>query len=187
MGNYNSGQHGGKAKCEQCQSIDVRLMTRKGWLKSGRHLNIKWSSGGFLTMDTLDNGINLSYSINGGSLNTYHINLSFTTCNYGGTREWFICPRCNDRKAKLYLRNGRFACRDCQSLRYHSQALDPMARNLLAYSLVQNKLGDYDMKPKGMHWKTFERLHMRMDILNGKINQSLCLTIGNFARKINIQ
>ncbi len=51
-----------------------------------------------------------------------------------------ICPRCDGRKAKLFLRNARFACRTFQRLRYHSQALDPMARNQWTYSRVQKKL-----------------------------------------------
>jgi hypothetical protein len=170
MGNSNSGRWGGKAKCENCQSLDVRQFARNGWLKSGRQFNLTWSSGGSLTVATLEHGINLSYTINGGSTHTYFINLATSNCTYGGTREWFICPRCNDRKAKLFLRDGRFACRVCQCLRYHSQALDPMARNQWAYSRVQNKLADCDMKPKGMHWRTLKRLHDRMEVIDAKID-----------------
>ena len=134
MGNANSGRYGGKAKCEDCLSLDVRHFTRKGWLKNGTKLNLTWSNGSSMTASIQEQSINLSYAINGGAALTYRINLATSDCNYGGQRTWFICPRCHGRKAKLFLRNGRFACRTCQRLRYHSQALDPMGRNQWAYS-----------------------------------------------------
>mgnify|MGYP001497794917 CR=1 FL=1 len=43
-----------------------------------------------------------------------------TTCNYGGKRYWFRCPKCSSRSAKLYLYDYRFICRRCLNLTYES-------------------------------------------------------------------
>jgi len=50
-----------------------------------------------------------------------HIFIDRTTCNYGGTRTWFLCPACNARKAILYCASKRFLCRQCYGLNYTCQ------------------------------------------------------------------
>lgn len=41
-------------------------------------------------------------------------------CYFGGARQWFSCPKCGRRAAKLYGRKY-FLCRQCQDLNYASQ------------------------------------------------------------------
>lgn len=184
MGNSNSGRYGGKVKCENCLSLDVRHFGRKGWLKSGTQLNLTWSNGSSIAMHIYEQRIELRYAIKGGATLTYPINLATSDCNYGGKRTWFLCPRCYGSKAKLFLRNGRFACRTCQRLRYHSQALEPMGRNQWAYSRVQKKLTDGDCKPKGMHWRTFERLQERMAVIDAKIDGAFNIRVAGFLQRV---
>ena len=58
----------------------------------------------------------------------YVIELTTTTCNFGGKRHWFICPLringlpCRRRVGKLYLPPGEkyFGCRSCYNLTYQS-------------------------------------------------------------------
>lgn len=183
MGNSNSGRYGGKEKCEDCLSLDVRHFVRKGWLKNGNQLNLTWSNGSSMGASIHAQSMDLRYAINGGASFTYPIKLATTDCNYGGGRTWFVCPRCYCSKAKLFLRDGRFACRTCQRLRYHSQALDTMGRYQWAYGRVQKKLIEGECKPKGMHWKTFERLHDRMEVIDAKIDRAFNIKAMVFFRR----
>lgn len=54
----------------------------------------------------------------------YVVPLSFTECNYGGERPWFLCPEkdCGRRVAKLYKppTGDLFLCRECHDLTYQS-------------------------------------------------------------------
>jgi hypothetical protein len=51
------------------------------------------------------------------------IQLVRTTCNYGGSREWFLCPFCSKRVGILYVDKDDFKCRHCLKLSYWSQQL----------------------------------------------------------------
>lgn len=53
----------------------------------------------------------------------YTVPIEWTSCNFGGERPWFRCPRCDDRVAKLYKtpRDDRYICRECGDLIYTSQ------------------------------------------------------------------
>jgi hypothetical protein len=88
-----------------------------------------------------------------------------TACNYGGERLWFLCPNCGRRVAVLYGAGVRFLCRHCHDLSYASQSEDYMSRMMRKARKIRVKLdADGDLselvweKPKGMHWRTFERL-----------------------------
>lgn len=177
MGNSNSGRYGGKLKCEQCLAIDVRSMARKGLLKPDSAFKWQWSNGNEIGCHIHPNAIDLRYATNARPMQTYTIELSATPCNYGGVRSWFVCPYCQHRRAKLYLKQSRFACRCCQRLRYQSQALDPLARNQWAYSKLQTRLINGETRPKGMHWRTFEGLYERMERIDAGIYASFELSI----------
>ncbi len=59
----------------------------------------------------------------------YRINLTTTSCYFGGVRYWFICPLsvngvyCGRRTGTLYLASGGnyFGCRHCYNLSYESR------------------------------------------------------------------
>jgi len=44
-----------------------------------------------------------------------------TKCNYGGYREWLICPICRKKRLTLYYVNDGFKCRVCGRLLYDKQ------------------------------------------------------------------
>jgi hypothetical protein len=100
----------------------------------------------------------------GGS--TYSLRLAWTSCNYGGSRVWFICPArdCGRRVAILYW-DVHFACRHCRDLAYDSQHDSGWRRSVRQARAIRMKLGGslsladpFPEKPNGMHWRTYYRL-----------------------------
>lgn len=94
----------------------------------------------------------------------YKIKLSWSTCNFGGYRPWFMCPACNRRVAILYG-SKYFICRHCLELRYPSTLERDEDRASRQANKIRDKLNwepgilnpDYG-KPKGMHDITYQRL-----------------------------
>jgi len=101
--------------------------------------------------------VTLNYSIDD-QPRTQTISVNETACNFGGTRQWFICPIRFERVAVLYLRAGRFACRHCQRLAYASQSNDAIGRTWRRQHKIERKLGENWQRPKGMHQTTYDRL-----------------------------
>jgi len=67
--------------------------------------------------------------------------LSFSSCNYGGTRAWFCCPGrpCGRKVAILYKAGEYFVCRTCYGLRYMSQRTSLRNRRLQKRIRVRKK------------------------------------------------
>lgn len=106
------------------------------------------------------------------------IKVSATACNYGGHRYWLVCPQCGKRYGVLYRKESCWACRKCQGLAYGSQIRESpyhdytkyfykavrIARKLDAtfnpylIDFVRGYRRMFPDKPKGMHWRTYERL-----------------------------
>jgi hypothetical protein len=93
--------------------------------------------------------------------------LTWTACNFGGERPWFICPgaRCGRRVAILYGPGRYFLCRHCYDLRYESQREDKTHRALMRAQKIRKRLGGsanmmepFPERPKGMHHDTYLRL-----------------------------
>jgi hypothetical protein len=160
--------------------FSINFLKRHNKLEEGMFCSgaITWSRGGNETgsigykIDTLDEyapKVTLRYNHKDEPLE-YPICLTTTTPNYGGVRWWFICPAngCSRRVGFLY--GGRiFACRHCYNLSYDSQNEAIHSRMLTKAQKIHKKLGgsgctmDYVSKPKGMHWKTYNRLKHKMD------------------------
>jgi len=96
------------------------------------------------------------------------ITLEWTPCHYGGQRPWLRCPRCQRRVAVLCGYDRLFLCRHCYRLPYTSQHETRLDRLYRKMRKLQTRIGhQYARKPKGMHWRTWERLrdqalHMEM-------------------------
>ena len=79
----------------------------------------------------------------------------------GGDRQWLICPHCARRVAVVYGLGSGFLCRHCYGLPYSSQSeggIDRMIRKARKIRKQIENENDYFEKPKGMHWKTYNRL-----------------------------
>jgi hypothetical protein len=96
----------------------------------------------------------------------YPVQITWTPCNLGGNRPWFLCPCCGRRVAKLYSSN-LFACLHCLRLNYRSQQACKRDRPCDRSWDLRRALGgdegflslpaEFISKPKGMHWRTFNR------------------------------
>jgi len=102
---------------------------------------------------------------------SYTVFLDWTACHIGSERPWFLCPApdCRRRVAILYG-DGFFTCRQCHQLAYNSQRINPDHRAMCRAGRIRERLGwrpgisnGHGDKPKGMHWKTFERLNDQHD------------------------
>jgi len=107
---------------------------------------------------------------------SYMVLLSWTPCNFGGSRAWFVCPAvvnavpCGRRVAKLYLQGRYFLCRHCYNLAYSSQQEAHRYAALRRCQRIRKKLGGtanmtepFPDRPKGMHFKTYLRLFMEYE------------------------
>lgn len=101
----------------------------------------------------------------------YPVYLEWTPCNYGGRRAWFRCPaqRCRRRVAILFG-GSIFACRQCHKLAYQCQREPDDDRAMRRADTIRDRLGwppgtanPNGGRPKGMHWRTFERLSAEHD------------------------
>jgi hypothetical protein len=134
MGGYGSGRRYGYCKplAEDCMYIDVRQLNRNGCLAPGRKYSLKWQNGSDIQVETTAEALKLLYNVssNGQPREEVYIKvpLSWTPCNFGGMRAWFICPGCGRRAAKLYLESRYFLCRHCNNLAYSSQREDRQMR-----------------------------------------------------------
>ena len=54
-------------------------------------------------------------------LNGMNISLISSKTRFGGSRLWFLCPKCNNRRGILYSKNNEVACRLCSGLKYINQ------------------------------------------------------------------
>ena len=170
-GNWNRFES--KTLAEDCLSIDIRQLNRMGGLEPWKRYNLTWKNGSNIIIKTKQEAIELSYTISrkGQQCKDVHVDvpLSWSACNYGGKRPWFICPGngCGKRVAKLYLGGDRFLCRCCYDLVYSSQRKEKGFRMLdraqkICYRLGASNFDDLIFesrpKPKGMHWSTYNEL-----------------------------
>ena len=134
MGGYGSGRRYGYCKplVEDCMFIDIRYLSKNGYLKLGIRYSLKWKNGCDILITATPEALKLFYNIfsNGEQQENVCIKvpLSWTPCNYGGKRPWFSCPGCGRRVAKLYLERRYFLCRHCSNLAYSSQREDKQMR-----------------------------------------------------------
>ncbi|MCP4523670.1 MAG: hypothetical protein GY828_05660 [Candidatus Gracilibacteria bacterium] len=54
-------------------------------------------------------------------INLEGVEIIQTKANYGGYRNWFKCPKCNNKAFTLYNINGNLICRKCSNLPYRKQ------------------------------------------------------------------
>ena len=154
------------------RQLDVRWLQRNGYLKSRWCSTVTWHRGdevsGSIGVFAKNGAVILSYRHRNWDgewqSKEYAVSLEWTPCYFGGERAWFRCPAqgCGRRVAILYG-DEIFACRHCRQLAYDSQREPTWERALTRYHAIKQKLGarpadDFPDKPKGMHWRTYNRL-----------------------------
>ncbi len=198
MGGSGSGnwyRFDSKPLVEDCLSLDVRYLNREGCLTPGKSSYLEWRGGNNIVIETTMEAIELFYGIsrNEQPREDVHIEvpLSWTSCNYGGKRPWFICPGkgCGRRVAKLYLAGKYFLCRHCHDLVYSSQRERREFRLQNKAQKICRRLGANNCndlfgisKPKGMHQRTYEMLVEEAEELE---HESLFVMFQKLKKKYN--
>ena len=184
MGGSGSGRHSYRGVLDGTRRLDVNRWNREGMF-AGRE------SGSWVWMDEERNVVaSIGYSASRGEVTltyteeprtedartlSYRVPVVWTPCTFGGERPWFVCPNryCGRRAAKLYLCGGYFVCRTCTGMGYQSQREDQSGRLMLKAQRIRRRLGagpnlsePFPPKPKGMHWRTYERLRREEEWAN---------------------
>ena len=202
MGGYSSGRHGGKRTTDDMHVLDIRKIQRAGLLKPGCSFSWQWTRGGnkiaAIDMRADTDRVTLDYRSrkHGGEWQdmNYPVYLAWTGCNYGGQRAWWLCPAvgCGRRVAVLY--GGKvYACRHCHKLAYQTQREQPHDRAGSRADTIRKRLG-WEAgilnlpggKPKGMHWRTFERLQAAHDAHTNQALAGMAAKLGIMRGRLGV-
>jgi hypothetical protein len=165
---------------ESCLRIDVRGWQREGRLEPNQSFSLRWRKNEAVADFTVNVGergdlVVLTYEIwrpdrpRGQHWEPIQlrVGLTFTPCNYGRQRPWFLCPMpgCGQRAAILYLDGLYFGCRGCHSLKYMSQRMNRPQRGSHRIQKIRTRLFGLTKplpeKPSRMRWATYQRLMER--------------------------
>lgn len=94
-----------------------------------------------------------------------------TQAGFGGVRWWYVCPHCHQRCGRLYWTHTRAGCRQCLNLYYRCQSKSAADRRYRSIRKGRHAIWGKDTpdinfllkllstyrKPKGMHWRNYER------------------------------
>jgi len=87
-----------------------------------------------------------------------------------GTDTFFICPDCNKRSRYLYPMPRGLMCSSCAGLYYEASPQRAARGFVLARNLrVRHGLERDNVKPKWMHYKTYNRLVSRLHTLESNL------------------
>ena len=179
MGGFGSGQRGGKDCTGDMRQVDVRRLQRDGYLSPGMAYGWQWKRDGeavaSINLAVQAGSVTFTYRTRTGGGDWQDVRavvwLDRTPCTYGGTRTWWRCPCCSRRVAILYIGKTP-ACRHCYRLAYRCERESVDSRATRQADKLRDRLGwipgilhGNGPKPKGMHWRTFERLQAKHDAL----------------------
>lgn len=178
MGGSGSGRTGWRPVAERLLRLDMVFLHREKLLRPGMTVLLNWSWHDMplanikLLMST--SFVRLRYSTIDGEMMDYPIYIDRTPCHYGGSRTWFLCPRCCRRAAVLFA--GRhFMCRQCHALAYAVENEGEQARLLRRANKLRGRINapaavmtSLILKPKGMHQKTFNRILLEIEELDNR-------------------
>jgi hypothetical protein len=101
-------------------------------------------------------------------LDGFPVLIDWRTTPFGGSRAYFLCPKCSRRVEILYAA-PHFACRRCHHLAYQSENRTPLWRKCVKLRKLQNKAGadtsrlpcQIPPKPKWQRWHTYLNLRRK--------------------------
>jgi hypothetical protein len=199
MGGFGSGRPGYRQTAEQCRSIDVNTVQRKGCLKPGWRGGWQWSQDGeqvaSINMRAEIDRLHLSYRSCSYGGEWFEVDETVAVirvpCRFGGSRPYFLCPgvvngvNCGRRVIKLYAGGRYFLCRHCYRLAYTSQSETECDRALRRANKIRQRLGGdpgmashFPERPKGMWSKTYERLFDKTRDAEDQANIAMAIQLG---------
>ena len=184
MGGPGSGNHwrwGSRSTCESNTRIELPYLRKRGLLRPGCSGGLSWNRGGepsgSIRFRTYEGGIDLIYRYRGAGDDDWqdvqeYVPFAYSHQHFGGSRRWFVCLRCR-RKCGVLYGGTHYRCRKCWNLAYQSQHEDSSSRAISKAGKFRKRLGGSECtedpfpdKPKGMHWRTYERLRARGERLD---------------------
>jgi hypothetical protein len=209
MGGSGSGRYGGRPTVEKSLTLDLPRLFKEGWVKPSARTSgvLRWTrvstgretaSMGFQSELSADDGyvdlLWITTDRQTGETRRCEDRISLTTSPqpFGGRRWFFVCPRTGETVAKLHLPSGSdiFASRKAHRLGYRSQRESPRDRSFSrAFSLREKiggkgAIGSYIAKPKGMHWRTFERAMRRVHTAERIVGGHAALLLARLQRRV---
>jgi hypothetical protein len=197
--------YGGRTTCESCNSIDVRRWHREGRLRAGQWFSCSWTWGdepsGSISVRTETDAVVLMFRSRCPGDSEWmsvdqRVPITWSTCHFGGLRPWFRCAvhsngrYCGRRVAKLYAAGELFACRHCYGLAYESQQEPMHQRGLgraqkirLQMGGSQNMFEPFPDKPKGMHWRTYDRRRGAHDVAEARSTMGMMRLVDSLQRQ----
>jgi hypothetical protein len=119
MGGTGSGRRRGEGSMrvttDEVPALDVRDLKRKGLIAAGQE------RVGVVTRFRKRSRANLAPGEKRIVELVAHLRLTWTPCNYGGSRPWILCDGCGRRVAIVYGPASPPLCRLCRGLIYASQ------------------------------------------------------------------
>ena len=174
MGGCGSGGQNSRGRmiAEGAMTLDVRELRRHGSLVAGRRGFIEWTRGSgsksSVGYAVRPHQFELRYNLTDNGAQPHRVTdwvgLHWRPCRFGGNRPTFVC-QCGAEAMVLYFRGGRFQCRQCARVAYASQNEGPRDRTIRRARKIRYRLGGGPSlvdpvpgKPKGMWWRTYDRL-----------------------------
>lgn len=208
MGGFGSGRRSGSGrdKIEYSRSIDVNLLHKSGCLKPGLTRGWQWTQDGekvaSINLHAEVNRLHLSYRVRvtGGEWESIKepVIIVRKPCYFGGMRPYFICPgvvngnACDRRVSKLHGTGRYFLCRHCYFLAYSSQSESQCKRLTRLANKIRYRLGGdvgmdvpFPSKPKGMWWRTYERLREKCFDAEMQADEAFAIHIERLINKID--
>jgi len=162
-----------KTRTDKTLVLDIRQLAREKLFDKKISCIWTWNKQTgecSISIFTFEDHMVLDYKVSGEPVKQT-IQLDTTLCHYGGIRYWGICPKCNKRVAKLYLKSNAFLCRRCNDLTYYTcnisgnelyeidNKIEKVLRKLNVTESEYYHLTEITPdKPKGMHNKTYLNL-----------------------------
>ena len=149
----------------QYNSLGINYLVRRG-LFPEKHARgeLRFSGGGGVRFEVHGDFLVFSYACDGGPMRAWSVGTETTPTNFNGRRRWYVCPKCGRRVGVLYFSGGGPQCRRCLHLIYPTSREKRMGKAVIKRNRLYRALGADPMqrvatieKPKGMHWRTFER------------------------------
>ena len=169
MGGRRSGRSGWRISTTAASSVALGIgtLSRAGGLQVGKRweFTIADSEAEYQVVGTTTEG-GVLLQLQGRPWMALRI--ARQPCYLGGSRPFWICPRCSRNCARVYLMRGG-GCRRCFNLAYPSQSETAGDRALRQLRKTNRRLQCPDWedphawprRPKGMHRTTFRRLELR--------------------------
>ena len=156
------GRHWGSGRrtVEQTHSIEIGMLQREGYFAGPKQGCLVWRWDGEITGTVLIDWDGARLMVR-----NQVIGLWKTGCRFGGQRLWFRCS-CGRHVGTMYSPSWQpWACRHCYRLTYAMRQAIPRDRHLLRAQRIRDRLGgsrnmmeDFPGKPKGMHWRRYDRM-----------------------------